>query len=70
MNYLKKIQTPNNYNFINDTVFAQGNEQKICENELKKIDETVNQIFLIKKINKKKTKLSFFKFRKLFKYCF
>ena len=59
MNYLKKIQTPNNYNFINDTVFAQGNEQKICENELKKIDETVNQIFLIKKINKKKLNFLF-----------
>ena len=36
MNFLKKIETSNNYNFINDTLFAQGNEHKICENELKK----------------------------------
>ena len=49
MNYLKKTETYKNYNFINDTLFAQGNEHKICENELKKIDEIVDQIFLIKK---------------------
>ena len=37
MNFLKKIETSNNYNFINDTLFAQGNEHKICENEQKKL---------------------------------
>ena len=59
MNFLKKIETSNNYNFINDTLFAQGNEHKICENELKKIDEIINQVFLIKKNQKKELNFLF-----------
>ena len=59
MNYLKKIQTTNNYNFINDTVFAQGSELKICENEIKKIDEIISQIFSMKKIEDKKLNFLF-----------
>ena len=51
---------PNNYNFINDTLFAGGNNIKICENELKKIDKIINEIFLLKKNQKKKLNFLFF----------
>lgn len=51
---------PDNYNFINDTLFAGGNNIKICENELKKIDKIINEIFLLKKNQKKKLNFLFF----------